>query len=427
MKKINITIVTYSWPPKNSIAVHRPYTWAKYWSQYENVNVTVLTTRKYDYDAPNDLLLLKLNNVKVIEVDYLKSSENILKILIDNIGISLLKKIYKLIKKRIKININPRVKWRAACSPLVDELSATTDILVSTYDPAECHLIAYDIKKRNSSIFWVADYRDLWSLSHVAELSNEERETISNLEKVTVGNYADLAMTVSQDLGKRLSEFIEKKVIIAPNGFDLDRYEVLENISRIKADDKDIIKIVYTGRIYPKFQNPLPLLEALKELDAAQELNNKKITIDYYGPQQDYFEEIKEKFKMHKYINNYGYVDRKTALKRQKDADFLLLLESPLPKAKGVLTGKIFEYISTGVPILSLGSSKDSSISEVLNFTKTGKCYEENKEDIKELIRSIVNKEELSWFNPSIDNIMVYSRKNQAEDIYKTILQYYED
>ena len=33
MKKLKITIITYSWPPRNSISTHRPYSWAKYWSK----------------------------------------------------------------------------------------------------------------------------------------------------------------------------------------------------------------------------------------------------------------------------------------------------------------------------------------------------------------------------------------------------------
>ena len=44
MKKLKITIITYSWPPRNSISVHRPYSWARYWSQ-QGHDITILTAK----------------------------------------------------------------------------------------------------------------------------------------------------------------------------------------------------------------------------------------------------------------------------------------------------------------------------------------------------------------------------------------------
>ena len=49
MKKLKITIVTYSWPPRNSISTHRPYSWARYWSE-KGQDVTILTAKKKIFD-----------------------------------------------------------------------------------------------------------------------------------------------------------------------------------------------------------------------------------------------------------------------------------------------------------------------------------------------------------------------------------------
>ena len=69
MKTKSILIVTYDWMPRNSIAVHRPYAWAKYWS-LAGLKITVLTAKKYAYDEPLDLGLPVLDAVKVIEIPY---------------------------------------------------------------------------------------------------------------------------------------------------------------------------------------------------------------------------------------------------------------------------------------------------------------------------------------------------------------------
>lgn len=56
-------------------------------------------------------------------------------------------------------------------------------------------------------------------------------------------------------------------------------------------------------------------------------------------------------------------------IKEQQNADLLLLLESGEDAAKGVLTGKIFEYMISGKPVLSLGSKKDSAIGLMIEKT----------------------------------------------------------
>ena len=64
-----IVIVTYDWPPRNAISIHRPYAWARYWSE-AGAQVTVLTAIKQPFDEPLDLHMPQLQEVEVIEVPY---------------------------------------------------------------------------------------------------------------------------------------------------------------------------------------------------------------------------------------------------------------------------------------------------------------------------------------------------------------------
>ncbi len=66
---LKILVITYDWPPRNSIGTHRPYSWAKYWSKL-GAEVTVLTSQKKSFDAPLDLTLNELPKVNIIQVDY---------------------------------------------------------------------------------------------------------------------------------------------------------------------------------------------------------------------------------------------------------------------------------------------------------------------------------------------------------------------
>lgn len=51
-----------------------------------------------------------------------------------------------------------------------------------------------------------------------------------------------------------------------------------------------------------------------------------------------------------------GRVSRDDALKMQRDANALLFLPWNDPLVDGVLTGKIFEYLFSGTPILAVGA-----------------------------------------------------------------------
>ena len=60
---MRIVIVTYNWPPRNAIGTHRPYSWARYWSE-AGAKITVLTAAKHAFDAPLDLYLPNIPNGK---------------------------------------------------------------------------------------------------------------------------------------------------------------------------------------------------------------------------------------------------------------------------------------------------------------------------------------------------------------------------
>ena len=67
----------------------------------------------------------------------------------------------------------------------------------------------------------------------------------------------------------------------------------------------------------------------------------------------------------------HGSISRSEILNIQKKADILLLLTWNDPKQKGLLGGKIFEYIASGNAILSIGVFKDIS-SEIVVENKFG-------------------------------------------------------
>ena len=117
------------------------------------------------------------------------------------------------------------------------------------------------------------------------------------------------------------------------------------------------------------------------------------------------------------------HVPRSEVLEIQKKADLLLLLSSSKDISKGVLTGKIFEYMSSGRPIICIGAKEDFDITKLLNITNTGIVFGHHEiiKLEKILYDSYFGKGIFKNYKPNINQILKYSRKHIANDFLKNI------
>ena len=119
-----------------------------------------------------------------------------------------------------------------------------------------------------------------------------------------------------------------------------------------------------------------------------------------------------------------GHVSREKALIAQREAGLLLLLESPAAEARGVLTGKLFEYIAAGRPILCVGSRPEYEIGEILVSTGTGRVFGPDQyRSIEQIfIETLKGKGLYLDYIPVLDEILVYSRKRLAVEMFENLI-----
>lgn len=424
MTTLRITIITFAWPPRNSIGAHRPLSWAKYWSE-AGVEVRVLTAKKYGYDEPLDLEVPDLPGVDVIEVDYATSYTSFAgKVLQSSLG-GFVQKVYHSLRKGTSIIRNPREKWLSSALRLTDDIALSSDVVISTFDPRAVHEIGSAMKTANPDLIWVADYRDLWSLNHAPSWNPEQRERERAIENRTVAANADLVCSVSDELSRKQGEFVNKPWLCVTNGFDVDLQYIQETLATRARRPCVPLNIVYTGKLYKGLRDPSPLFKVIAEMEQNADISQGDIAVHIYGGQVDGLAEIMGSGQYDQFVTLHGHVTRDTALRVQRAADLLLLLESPLPEARGVLTGKIFEYMSSGAPILSLGSRQDSAIGQILATTATGICTEDDPSIIRQALRDALEGRKPKWFDPKLDEMESYSREAQADKLLKRIIELY--
>jgi len=95
-------------------------------------------------------------------------------------------------------------------------------------------------------------------------------------------------------------------------------------------------------------------------------------------------------------------------------------LEFESNHVQGILTGKLFEYLFAGPPILSIGVGSDSSVNNVLKATERGESFGNNiislSQKIQELLAAKMSRETIykDFYDTAITQ---YSRKTQAEKL----------
>lgn len=415
MKCLRIVIVTYNWPPRNAIGTHRPYSWARYWSE-AGAQVKVLTAAKYPFDAPMDLHLPALPGVEVIEVPYGGAARLMGKALRLERLRWLARKVKRWMSRQGVVSVDLRAAWRDAARPAVQRLAREADIVVSTFGPAASHLIASDMKRVNPSLRWVADYRDLWSQGYAKEATETKHAIARKQELESVGERADLLTAVSNDMVHQLSVLTGKPVIRMPNGFDLDETVVRQRLAAIPKASSKPFRIVHTGMLYEGHRDPKPLLEALVKLKETGRIVEGDITVDFYGARVDVARQLARDPLIAPFIRLMGHVSRDDALAAQCHADLLLLLESPAPEARGTLTGKLFEYITAGRPIICIGSLPEYEIGQLLAATGTGAVFGPEQYDRLPgvLDETMQGGGLFASYAPNVEEVLRYSRKRLA-------------
>ena len=310
--------------------------------------------------------------------------------------------------------VKPSVKY------LKDYLKAhPVDAIISTGPPHSMHLIAMKLRE-DLGIPWIADFRDPWTeidfydelhLTHWADRKHHklEREVLTKADKV---------VTVGWDSARSLGRLGNRNVRVVPNGYDWDSDTTQQTVPLSHE-----FTLTHLGVVTPS-RNAPQLWAALKELKEEDPEFGKKLKIRLVG-QVD--QSVTENLKAVGLTDNtqlVPHVPHNEVLQWQQSSQVLLLLINNAPNARGILTGKIFEYLASGRPILCIGP-EDGDAAQVLKETHAGQTVSfEDKEKMKEVIKDLYQKylEDGLPSNES-EEIEKYSRKSLAEKYARLLNQ----
>ena len=286
------------------------------------------------------------------------------------------------------------------------------DAIISTGPPHSMHLIALKLKEA-LGLPWIADFRDPWTeidyyndlhLTAWADRKHHrlEQEVLTKANKV---------VTVAPDGARRLGRLGNRNVRTIYNGFDRD------DDAQTPVNLSEQFTITYLG-VLSKIQNPSNLWQALAELIKEDSGFDKNLKINMIGQiDSAVVSSIDENgLTQHVAYSPYMPHDQVSAVHRSSTLLLLLLMPDSEPRAKGLLTGKLFEYMASGRPILCIGP-EDGDAARILRETGAGQTISfEDKEKMKEALKNLYQRY-LNHTLPNNTNTAVeqFSRKNMSE------------
>ncbi len=257
------------------------------------------------------------------------------------------------------------------------------DAIITSGPPHSTHLVGRWAQKR-FGIPWLADFRDPWGeLSYYEQLPflPWSRALDGYLESRTLRE-ACAVVTVSPAVADLLVAKTDRPVEIIPNGFDPADFQGIQPVGPAE------FRIVYVGTLTAA-QNPVPLWRVIGRLRD----EGNEIRIGLVGRIDSSVLDSLDQNGLAAATERLPYVSHKEAISYMMGAGALLLCVPRTTDDKGILTGKLFEYIASGRPVLAFGP-QGSDAASVLDEAQKGVMFDYEDE---EGIRTFLVTQHTSW------------------------------
>ncbi|MCD8445792.1 glycosyltransferase family 4 protein [Tenacibaculum finnmarkense] len=416
---MKVLIITYYWIPAGGSGVQRWLKFVKYLRDF-NIEPVVYTVDDAKYpiidtslksDVPDNLEVIKKgiyepnDFLSIFKKKETKTSAGFL-----NPNPTFLGGILQYIRANYfipdarKFWIKPSVKY------LEKYLTENNiDAIITTGPPHSLHLIGLKLKQK-LNIKWIADFRDPWTdidYFHQLPLTKKAIKKHHQLEKKVLEN-ADATLVVGETMKENYKKF-SKNIHVITNGYDSSENEK----NKVILDDK--FSITHIG-LMNSDRNPKILWKALAELSEENNAFKNDLEIKLIGKLSDDVVADLEKHQF-KNVEKINYVPHKEVQKYQRNSQVLLLAVNKVPSAKGIITGKIFEYLQAKRPILAIGP-EDGDLAEILKNTNSGTIVDfDDKEAIKKSVLSLYKNYKENRLQVSSKNIEQYHRKELTKKL----------
>ncbi|KEY19167.1 glycosyl transferase family 1 [Kaistella antarctica] len=421
--KKKILIITYYWPPAGGPGVQRWLKFVKYLPDF-GWNPTVFIPENPSYPIIDETLTKEVSDdLDIIKTKIWEPYQ--------------LAEIFGKDNKKFKagqFDVGKNQSWKSKLSiwvrgnffipdarvfwvkPSVEYLKTYLkenqfDAFVTTGPPHSMHLIGLELKKEFPSLKWIADFRDPWTeisyYKHL-KLTKSADQKHGNLEQ-KVFETADITLATSFADAENFRKKRANAFCIT-NGFD--QYVVDEKIEQKSST----FTLSYIG-VLEQLRNPKALWNVLNELVSENEDFKNDFQLKFVGRIDDKILNEIEQTSLRNSMNNLGYLSHSEANLEMANSDLLLITNFPDDSSKGIIPGKIFEYLATGKQIISFGP-KESDVKKILEETNAGKHFAyDDESELKMFLLQKFEEWKSGTTHSQTQNIKQFSRRNLTKKL----------
>lgn len=426
---VRVLVITYYWPPSGGAGVQRALKFVRYFPEFgiDPVVLTVLSD-KASYPVTDETLSKDIPaTVKVVTTDSFEPL-NILSSLMGKKNVpyggfanankeSKTQKLLRWIRGNFFIP-DARVGWVSYAYKEAVKLIEQENIrhVFISSPPHSSQLIGLRLKKRFPHVKWIADMRDPWTdiyyykdLLHTASAARKD----AALERKVLEE-ADTILVVSEAIKRQFCKKSEKiksgKIQVVPNGYDEADFETGV------TPEAGSFTIAYVGTMADTYR-PEVFFEAFSRL--VKKYPDKNLRFRFIGNIPWPVKKQAEEYGISSNCEWNGHVTHEEAIRQMQSANLLLLIIPDAAGAEGILTGKLFEYIGAGRPILGIGP-KDGDAAKILRECGAGEMFErEDRAGIESWLSEQLNS---ATFGQQVNNKRLkYTRRELTSAVSKVI------
>jgi len=371
VERLRILYIAHYFPPLGSSAALRSLKMVKYLADC-GIDCIVLTTQPWGLRDPKDKELNReipkgsiIHRYWTPEITWLYKALWGLKLH------KLVEWISKNLMRPDNIILARPLVWRAAKRIMRTEPRPA--LAVISAGPFSLLTLGPKLKKKYR-LPYICDWRDEWT-------NNPERINQNYPPRAQAREQAQEAVILAQASGivylTRLMrdnfhevhpELRATAYRVIPNGYDEADFSGFQALDHKSGK----LRILYTGSFYDRRQ-PDNLWRALRELIDEGAIDQKQIEIIIMGKNTRafVFGAFMDDEQIQAIVKFLPYAPHRESIQHMQYADLLLIYIPSGANTQSILTGKIFEYLRTGKPILAL-APLDGLAAEIVREAGTG-------------------------------------------------------
>ena len=222
------------------------------------------------------------------------------------------------------------------------------DLVYSTSPPDSSHIVGRAVSRR-FSLPWIADFRDPWISLHLRRPPTPLHSAIhTGLERGVME--ADRVIVTTRWHREKLGDsYPEARVEIVPNGFDEDDFE---GAGRPKPGTGPFT-ILHSGML-TLGRSIGPFLEGLSLFLEERPATRKGIRVIFLGSRESINEDLVAAAGLGDVVSFEDNIPHAECVERERSSHVLLLLKHDDERYRGLVPGKLYEYLGARRPILAV-------------------------------------------------------------------------